>query len=694
MTQNIVKSAAEYVRRITGRNGYFTFLEAGKNRVAVFRRFSFIPPDDASMIRLRLAPEITPKIETSVLNGFLIGEVCVDGKGRITRGLDANRRALLDYLLDEPMGAHVVEKLGTRLFKIHYPGALAEILIARAARMTGAIPVATIRNHCWHIRVGNIGFEVERFLESCLVHTSLDRFCALIKLDKEKRGRFVQIARPCVFVAFGRTVDVAGTMTFAPEKQNQISDRAFIRLFQAYEPTMSPLKLLKEWGTPPPAESIKPLFLSGRHLKLSPRWPLPENTVLPVTSVEIPQVIRPDLVRGGRLQRKFRVPAGPGRDLFMTIARQQYDYLKGCLAPGPVECRLGSQRLVGRVSAVDQTIYPPIWLIDHFFNCFAMLDFDQTLAKEMILGGMIDFMELRGNRKGQLALVRKRDRLTTCYPIWAPLVQRCFARTGDRKFLKQIRPFLQLNDRYLDRHYLQDGIYVDAGGFWNDYSAGPKGQPGVAGIGMNCLIALQKKILFELGAALGVKDERLHNDFENLKARINERFWDDRLGFYFDYDHGRRQIYTTARGGRFFGNDNLLPLLAGIVPEERVGRMARYLTSSRYYGGYPAITTDLSDDFMDERRLMVWVMNNWLLIQGLRNYRLHAIADGIARRILNAFLKIWNRTQALPEALSGPFGLAPMENSTLAGVGCWTGFYLYLQEAFRDRRSTSKGAAS
>ena len=83
---------------------------------------------------------------------------------------------------------------------------------------------------------------------------------------------------------------------------------------------------------------------------------------------------------------------------------------------------------------------------------------------------------------------------------------------------------------------------------------------------------------------------------------------------------------------------------------------------------------------------MVWIMTNWLVVQGLRNYRRHAIADSVSRRIFNTFLKIWNQNQSLPEALSGPFGLAPMENNTLTGVGCWTGFYLYLKEALRSQK--------
>ncbi|GAG09308.1 unnamed protein product, partial [marine sediment metagenome] len=84
---NIIKVTEEYIADLTKLRGYFTFLESRNNRVAVFRRLSFVPPDEVSITRWRLQNEITPKIKTSVLNGFLVGEVHVDKDGLIHKGL-------------------------------------------------------------------------------------------------------------------------------------------------------------------------------------------------------------------------------------------------------------------------------------------------------------------------------------------------------------------------------------------------------------------------------------------------------------------------------------------------------------------------------------------------------------------------------------------------------------------------------
>jgi hypothetical protein len=685
----VIKSVDQYLLKITGLKGYFNLLKSGKNRVAVFRRLSFIAPDQWTMIRLRLMSEVEPWVQTSVLNGFLVGEVRIDGKGKITRGFDANRVALLDYLLREPMGAHLVEKLGERCFKIHFPGDWVEVLIARASRMEGKTPRASVRAQGWHVRVGKVSFEIERFKETCLVRATPERWFALIRADRLERKRFLQLSRPCILTAFGRTVDVSGALHHASEWQGQLSDRVFARLFATYERVgaWNASGLFGKNGrlAIPVGKSVKDVFLSGRRLRRSPRWPLTENHCLPIPALLVPTVKFKDAPYGPRPKLDVPIPPCPGRGIYRQVVRQQYAYLRGCIHPEEVVARINGRRVAGVMSAVDQAIYPPIWVPDHFFNCIAMVDFDPSLARRMILGGFAACMRSSGQPRGQIPLKRGREGETT-YPVWAVACQRLFARTADLQFARQVLPLLRANNDFHSRFYLRDGIYVGAGGFWNDYSQGPKALSHVAGIGMNSLLALQKRIAFEMGLALGVRDEKLWDEYESLKENINRRFWDAKRGFYFDHDHHRGQVYTTERGGRFFGLDNLLPLFAGFVPEERIGSIARYLTSSHYYGKYPAITTDLSDDFMDERRLMVWVMTDWLVIQGLRKHRLHGIADAISRQIFNALLRSWAEGQSLPEALGGNLGLCPMENRTLAGVGCWTGFWLYLKEALRPVR--------
>ncbi|MDD5707771.1 MAG: trehalase family glycosidase [Kiritimatiellae bacterium] len=689
VTNNVIEIAREHLRQTTGyyMTSHFSCVKSGPDTAAIFRRMSFIPADELSVIRLRMMPDVTPKIQSSVVNGFFVGEIKVDKQGRILRGLNAQESALLDYLIKEPMGAFTVEKLGPRTFKIHYPGDWVEVLIARAARMMKAAPRCAIRNHRWIVSVGSMRFDVERFLEACTVTASEERFLDLVKAPPRERARFRQLTRPCLLVAFGKTVDVSGALYPAIERQGQITDTVLVRLFAAYDPDpklwiFDPYLASNGFLTVPSGAPVRPRFLAGKHVRVSPRWTLPEIHGAPVPAVEPPS--HSPAGQRVRLPPDFVSAASKDYRAYETIVRRQYDYLLGCIRPIEVSGRFNGRRLSGHISSPDQAIYSPIWTPDHFFNALAMTDLDLTWARRLILGGFVGYMEQSGPRKGQIALQGLAPKPETAFPIWAPVVRHYFRRTGDRRLLEAVWPFLEMNNAYLDKHYLRDGVYVGARGFWNDYSTGPKTLPTVAGIGMNSLIALQKRIMAELGPEIGVDGDRLRRETEQLHDAVNTRFWDERAGFYFDYDHEKRALFATAGGERYFGLDNLLPLFAELVPQERIASIARHLTSSRYYGKYPAITTELSDDFMDERRLMVWVMTDWLVIQGLRNYGLHKIADGISRRVFNSFLKCWRQGGALPEALAGNLGLAPMENRSLAGVGCWAGFTLYLKEALRE----------
>ncbi|MFH1477030.1 MAG: trehalase family glycosidase [Verrucomicrobiota bacterium] len=623
------------------------------------------------MTRLRLMPEVTPKVQTSVVNGFLVGEAVVGKDGRISRGLDGNRQALLQYLLEEKTGSYTVEKENTTSHRFLFPGDFVEVLLARAIGLTRPDPIVAIKNHEWHVRIGPARFHIGRFKEFCRIEAPETFFAQLLRAKRAELKNFDRLSRPCILSAFGETVDVSGAMTFFPERQDQISDRIFWKLFAAYA-------------------VVKSSFLAGRWRRPEPRFQLPEITTLPKPRVRVhipwpTDVPLPDV----KPPRPIKLPSARQAPFYKAMVQRQYQYLKDCVQSGTIRRRFHGRLYEGVVSAVDPAIYPPVWVPDHFFNSLAMVDLDPAMAKRMMIGGLAHFMVLSGKHTGQLPIWKRPGCTDTTYPVWALAGRRLYQKTHDRDFLRAILPMLTANDAYMDRIYRKEGILVGAGGCWNDYSAGPKRLSGVAGIGMNVLAALQKSIIAEFQHELGLDATRHERQWEETRDRINDLFWDDKIGFYFDYDADRRRIYQTLRGTRFWGLDNTLALLARIATPERAARMAAHFRTSAGYGKYPAITTDLSDDFMDERRLMVWIMTNWMVVQGLRLYALHDIADSISTNIFNALNSNWARFRSIPEALSATHGLAPMENPNLAGVGCWTGFYLFLTETrhlLTDRR--------
>jgi|GEM_PF-3772038 hypothetical protein len=667
ISNSAIQEVTSYIAGLTGVEGHFSFLEKSSREIAVFRRLSFVLCDETTMIRLRLLSEVDPQIKNSVLNGLYIGDVRVNQQGRITKGLDHNRILLLRYLLQEPAGAYAVKKEGRNCFCILNPGNFAETLIGLAAAARKCTPKITVSNMQWHVRMPGLNITIGRFREFCRVEAEENIFLDIIGAKDNDRRCFTQLSLPCVLRAFGRVVDVSGLMRFKSYTASQLSDRVFIKLFDEYE-------------------KAKNDFVAGKPLDISRQYPLPEISGLPETKIYEPDYRPAYIPELPDAELSVKIPRGKNHKLYKEILSQQYLYLRDCCMPEEIRKTFRGKEYCGIVSAVDPAIYPPVWSPDHFLNAMAMADFNLETAGKMLVGGLLYFMKTGGRDSGSLTL-KKDDKIRgTTYPVWMVAASYIYNKRKDNDLLKTIFPFLSMHNNYVNRTFMRKGICTGAGGFWNDYSTGPKKYPYVAGIGMNSLIAFEKKILAEFAGETGAGGLKYRQEYNDLAAEINARFWDEELGFYFDYNADTEAIFRTRSGGYFRGLDNLLPLFAGIVPEDRARRMEKYLLSSDYYGKYPAITTDLSADFMDERRLMIWVMTNWLVIQGLNSYGMHETAKSISTNIFNALLKYWTESRCLPEALSATHELCPMENPNIAGVGGWAGFCLYLNEIYSKKR--------
>ncbi|MHB9139902.1 MAG: hypothetical protein ACYC4Q_10925, partial [Victivallaceae bacterium] len=252
----------KHIAELTGREGYFTFLQKNETDIAVFRRFSFILCDKFTMIRFRLLSEVTPKIESSFLNGLYIGDVRVDQNGKIIRGLSKQEMVLMRYLLDETMGAWVVEKEKADCFKIHYPGDFVETLIARAAQIVKGTPKVTVKNFEWHVSLPEISMQIDRFREHCRITASEALLMDIMGLEDEERANFSRLSCPCLLWAFGKGIDVSGAMRFHPETASQISDYIMLKLIGKYA-------------------EVKQDFLAGKPYKVSPEMKLPEIVGLP-----------------------------------------------------------------------------------------------------------------------------------------------------------------------------------------------------------------------------------------------------------------------------------------------------------------------------------------------------------------------------------------------------------------------------
>lgn len=124
-------------------------------------------------------------------------------------------------------------------------------------------------------------------------------------------------------------------------------------------------------------------------------------------------------------------------------------------------------------------------------------------------------------------------------------------------------------------------------------------------------------------------------EFHRLALLVNENYWDEQDGFYYDI-HARERTFFRVRTIASFW-----PLIAGIADRVRAERLMKYLEDATEFGGeIPCVSLSRSDtDFNGETgeywRGSLWVPTAYMTIKGLERYGNFELAHSLSRRILN-----------------------------------------------------------
>lgn len=177
---------------------------------------------------------------------------------------------------------------------------------------------------------------------------------------------------------------------------------------------------------------------------------------------------------------------------------------------------------------------------------------------------------------------------------------------------------------------------------------------------LNCLYALDAWCLSQIALVLDYQEEHRAYlaEYEDMKVRINDNFWDSRLGFYFDK-------HWDGLPARRWAASNFYPLLARIPDQERAMRMVRHLLEEEKYWGDYVIPTVSRDD-ADFTLQTAWkgALNpatNYLVYQGLKAYGFDAEAYEFARKSSEVFMRSWENFQLCPELYDARTGEAKGE---------------------------------
>ena len=127
-----------------------------------------------------------------------------------------------------------------------------------------------------------------------------------------------------------------------------------------------------------------------------------------------------------------------------------------------------------------------------------------------------------------------------------------------------------------------------------------------------------------------------------MKQSFQERFWNEERGLYFDYD--LRNQHRIEMNSVF----TFAPMYAGLCSEQQAQRMiTEHWQNPQEYGTgrklvYQATTLSMSEPTWEPRRYWrgpVWIIMNWLLLQGFNQYGYSNIAEDLRQSSLKLMTK-------------------------------------------------------
>jgi len=174
---------------------------------------------------------------------------------------------------------------------------------------------------------------------------------------------------------------------------------------------------------------------------------------------------------------------------------------------------------------------------------------------------------------------------------------------------------------------------------------------------LNCLYALDAYCLSQIADILDLSEDhgRYLQEYEHMKALINDRLWNEREGFYFDR-HWDGTFSPRKAASSFY------PLLARIPDARRSSLVVKRLLDPKEFWGEYIIPTISRDDplFKEQQywRGTIWPPTNYLVYQGLKAAGYDAVAGELARKSLALFLRSWQNFQLCPENFDSRTGEA------------------------------------
>lgn len=259
------------------------------------------------------------------------------------------------------------------------------------------------------------------------------------------------------------------------------------------------------------------------------------------------------------------------------------------------------------------------------------------------------------------------------HPILAWAEIESYMISADKDRLKAVYPSLVAYYRSYEQIKDPDsGFYL---GTWASMDNSPRNDGMLCSIDTTSEMVLFARNLAFISHELGLRNEaqQFESDAEALSDKINEKLWDPKSKFYYDWskDHSRHTVKTIA---------GYWPLLAHIASKEQAEYLASHLKDPKQFARLHMVPTIPADEpeFQPTGHYWrggVWTPTNMMVIDGLRQYGFNELAALIAENHVENVFKVYLETQTVwefyqPDAVA--VGYQPRHKTRPDFTG-WTG---------------------
>ncbi len=166
---------------------------------------------------------------------------------------------------------------------------------------------------------------------------------------------------------------------------------------------------------------------------------------------------------------------------------------------------------------------------------------------------------------------------------------------------------------------------------------------------LNCMVVKEMKALEKMARELGLDGEarQWRKRYTDLSLLINRYMWDEKTGFYYNVLRDSNSFYLPD--GRSLKRKEIigfLPLWAEVADRRKAERLLAHLKNPAEFWrrfGVPTLSAD--DPYYDADVVSccrwngpVWLLWNYMIIEGLRSYGYEREAEALFQKILSAVI--------------------------------------------------------